>query len=145
MKIYQNNISKDLSEDIYMNEFKYLKKQIKEDTENFYSKPIPTDFNDINSFPKVKNPNSINNLFYSRLQQLSRSSSRKSILNNKKSKEINNYDFSNHLINSYDPSLNRNKNVNYLAIKEFYDKFNYQKVKNQLLKKKKFKLGKINN
>ena len=141
----QNNISKDLSEDIYMNEFKYLKKQIKEDTENFYSKPIPTDFNDINSFPKVKNPNSINNLFYSRLQQLSRSSSRKSILNNKKSKEINNYDFSNHLINSYDPSLNRNKNVNYLAIKEFYDKFNYQKVKNQLLKKKKFKLGKINN
>ena len=76
---------------------------------------------------------------------MSRSSSRKSILNNKKSKEINNYDFSNHLINSYDPSLNRNKNVNYLAIKEFYDKFNYQKVKNQLLKKKKFKLGKINN
>ena len=134
--INQNDISKDLSEDIYMNEFKYLKKQIKEDSENYYSKPIHTDFTDINSFPKVKNPNSINNLFYIRLQKLSRSSSRNSILNNDKTKEIKNYDFSNHLINSYDPNLNRKKNVNYLAIKEFYNKFNYQKVKNQLLKKK---------
>ena len=128
-----------------MNEFKYLKRQIKEDSENYYSKPIHTDFTDINSFPKVKNPNSINNLFYIRLQKLSRSSSRNSILNNNKSKEIKNYDFSNHLINSYDPNLNRKKNVNYLAIKEFYNKFNYQKVKNQLLKKNKYKFGKINN
>ena len=143
--INQNNISKDLSEDIYMNEFKYLKKQIKEDSENYYSKPIHTDFNDINSFPKAKNPNSINNLFYIRLQKLSRSSSRNSIRNDNKSKEIKNYDFSNHLINSYDPNLNRKKNVNYLAIKEFYNKFNYQKVKNQLLKKNKYKFGKINN
>ena len=135
-----NNVSKDLSEDIYMNEFKYLKKQIKEDSENYYSKPILTE---VNSILKVKNPSSINNLFYSRLQKLSRSSSRNSILNDKKSKEIKTYDFSNHLFNSYDPSLNRNKNVNYLAIKEFYNKFNYQRIKNQLIKKDKYKFGKI--
>ena len=135
-----NNVSKDLSEDIYMNEFKYLKKQIKEDSENYYSKPIITE---VNSILKVKNPSSINNLFYSRLQKLSRSSSRNSILNDKKSKEIKTYDFSNHLFNSYDPSLNRNKNVNYLAIKEFYNKFNYQRIKNQLIKKDKYKFGKI--
>ena len=71
-----------------------------------------------------------------RLQKLSRSNSR---INLKKSKDINEINVSNDLIKSYDSNINIGKKINYLAIKEFYNKFNYSRMRNMLIKKGKFK------
>ena len=43
--------------------------------------------------------------------------------NKKKFCEVSNFDISNKLLKSYAPKINIEKEINYLAIKEFYNKF----------------------
>ena len=127
------NDSQNTDKDIYLNEVKFLKKQIKEDSELYFEKPNI----EVPILPIIKGSRSIpRENSYIRLQKLSQSNSR---INLRKSKDIRNIDPSNELFKSYEPNLNREKKINYLAIKEFYNKFNYGRVRNLLIKKDKFK------
>ena len=127
------NDSQNTEKDIYLNEVKFLKKQIKEDSELYFEKPNI----EVPILPIIKGSRSIpRENSYIRLQKLSQSNSR---INLRKSKDIRNIDPSNELFKSYEPNLNREKKINYLAIKEFYNKFNYGRVRNLLIKKDKFK------
>jgi hypothetical protein len=127
------NYSQNNDKDIYLDEVKFLKKQIKEDSEFYFEKPNI----EVPILPFIKGSRSIpRENSYVRLQKLSQSNSR---INLKKSKDINNINPSNELFKSYAPNLNREKKINYLAIKEFYNKFNYGRLRNLLIKKDKFK------
>ena len=100
---------------IEFNKFINLKKKLKEDANFYYNQKNNLE---IPILPIIKGSKIIKNN-YRRNNQLSISN----LKNKKKLGEVNNFDLTNQLFKSYEPKISIEKELNYLAIKEFYNQF----------------------
>ena len=99
---------------IEFNKFQNLKKKLKEDANFYYNQK---NIFDVPNLPKIKG--SIIKNYHRKRNKFSISN----IKNKKKLGEVNNFDITNQLFKSYAPKINIEKEINYLAIKEFYNTF----------------------
>ena len=99
---------------IEFNKFQNLKKKLKEDANFYYNQKNRFD---VPNLPKIKG--SIIKNYHRKRNKFSISN----IKNKKKLGEVNNFDITNQLFKSYAPKINIEKEINYLAIKEFYNTF----------------------
>ena len=128
----ENDQSKEKEFNIDLYKFYNLKKKLRKDADHYYRK---RNIKEVPIFPILKGSknisNSLQNYRYKRMTP--------SILRNDAFKtKVSNFDLTKYFFNSYTPvrpSFDKEKKLNYLTIKQFYNGFNGQVTKYNMIKK----------